>query len=31
MERLWNGTDRGEWSTGGMVLTGASGVLVEWY
>jgi hypothetical protein len=31
VERWWNGTDRGEWSVGGMVLTGESGALVEWY
>ena len=29
MERCWNGTDRGEWSDGGMVLTGESGAMVE--
>jgi hypothetical protein len=26
-----NGTDRGEWSIGGMALTGESGALVEWH
>ena len=43
VELWWNGTDRGEWSIGGMVLTGGewsiggmvltgeSGALVEWY
>ena len=31
MERWWNYTDRGEWSDGGMVLTGESGAMVEWY
>jgi hypothetical protein len=29
VEQWWSGTDRGEWSVGGMVLTGESGVLVE--
>ena len=29
MERWWNDTDRGEWSVGGMILTGGSGALVE--
>jgi hypothetical protein len=31
MEHWWNDTDRGEWSIGGMILTGESGTLVEWY
>jgi hypothetical protein len=43
VEHWWNGTDRGVWSiggiiltggvwsTGGMVLTGECGALVEWY
>ena len=30
-ERWWNDTDRGEWSVGGMLLTGESGALVECY
>ena len=29
MEHWWNDTDRGEWSIGGMILTGKSGALVE--
>jgi hypothetical protein len=29
VERWWNDTDRGEWSVGGMILTGESGALVE--
>ena len=29
MEHWWNDTDRGEWSIGGMILTGESGALVE--
>jgi hypothetical protein len=29
VEHWWNDTDRGEWSTGGMILTGESGALVE--
>jgi hypothetical protein len=29
VEHWWNDTDRGEWSIGGMVLTGESGALVE--
>ena len=29
MERWWSDTDRGEWSDGGMVLTGESGAMVE--
>jgi hypothetical protein len=29
VERWWNDTDRGEWSVGGMILTGVSGALVE--
>ena len=32
MERWWDDTDRGgEWSDGGMILTGESGAMVEWY
>ena len=31
MEYWWNDTDRGEWSIGGIVLIGESGVLVELY
>ena len=31
MEHWWNDTDRGEWSIGGMILTGESGALVECY
>jgi hypothetical protein len=31
VEHWWNGTDRGVWSIGGMVLTGECGALVEWY
>ena len=30
-EHWWNDTDRGEWSIGGMILTGGSGALVELY
>jgi hypothetical protein len=30
-EHWWNGTDRGEWGIGVMVLNGKSGALVEWY
>ena len=29
MEHWWNDTDRGEWSIGGMIVTGESGALVE--
>ena len=29
MERWWNGTDRGEWSDGGVILTGENGAMVE--
>ena len=29
MERWRNDTDRGEWSIGGMILTGESGALAE--
>ena len=31
VEHWWNGTGRGQWSIGGMVLTGESGAFVEWY
>jgi hypothetical protein len=31
VEHWWNDTDRGGWSIGGMILTGESGALVEWY
>jgi hypothetical protein len=27
MEQWWNDTDMGEWSNGGMILTGETGVL----
>jgi hypothetical protein len=29
VKHWWNDTDRGEWSIGGMILTGESGALVE--
>ena len=29
VEQWGNGTDRGEWSNGGMILTGESGAMVE--
>ena len=29
MERWWNDSERGEWSVGGMIVTGESGELVE--
>ena len=29
VERWWNSTDRGEWSVGGMILTGETEVLGE--
>jgi hypothetical protein len=29
VEHWWNDTDRGEWSIGGMILTGESGALAE--
>ena len=29
MESWWNDSDRGEWSVGGIIVTGESGALVE--